>query len=64
MLLRDNVWHGRSARGQRFRILTPRGTPWSCCPAHGWTAMNLSLPRRCLAAPVPPGGLRLELLAD
>ena len=64
MLLRDNVWHGRSAGGKRFRIITPSGTPWSCCPAHGWVAMNHSVPRRCIAAPVPPGGLRLELIAD
>lgn len=64
LLLRGSVWHGRTARGRRFRLVTPAGTPWSCSPAHGWTAMNQPLARRGLAAPLPPGGLTLELIAD
>ena len=64
LLLRGSVWHGRTAGGRRFRLIAPAGTPWSCSPAHGWTAMNLSVPRRCLAAPVPPGGLTLEFQAE
>jgi hypothetical protein len=63
LLLRDNVWHGRTAGGQRFRLRTPSGTPWACSPAFGWTAMNRTNPRRCLAAPIPPGGLALEFIA-
>jgi hypothetical protein len=64
LLLRGSVWHGRTAGGKRFRIVAPAGTPWSCSPAHGWTAMNQTHPRRCLAAPLPPGGLTLELIAE
>ena len=64
LLLRDNVWHGRTAGGQRFRLRAPSGTPWVCSPAHGWTAMNKNNPRRCLTAPLPPEGLALEFLAN
>jgi len=64
LLLRGSVWHGRTAGGRRFRLIAPAGTPWSCSPAHGWTAMNLSSPRRCLAAPIPPGGLTFEFIAE
>jgi len=64
LLLRDNVWHGRTAGGQRFRLRAPSGTPWACSPAHGWTGMNKNNPRRCLTAPLPPGGLALEFLAN
>ena len=60
LILRDNAWHGRSAGGRRFRITFPTGTPWLCSPTPGWSAMNQIQPRRCIAAPVPPGGLRLE----
>ncbi|MBL9107553.1 MAG: heparinase II/III-family protein [Myxococcales bacterium] len=63
LLLRDTVWHGRTAGGQRFRLRAPAGTPWACSPAHGWTAMNRGNPRRCLAAPIPPGGLVVEFIA-
>lgn len=64
MLLRGSVWHGRTAGGHRFRLVTPAGTPWVCSPAHGWLAMNQPQSRRCLAAPLPPAGLTLELIAD
>jgi hypothetical protein len=63
MLLRGSVWHGRTAGGQRFRLVGPPGTPWVCSPAHGWLAINRLGPRRCLAAPVPAGGLVLEFVA-
>lgn len=63
LLLRGNVWHGRTAGAQRFRVVGPPGTAWTCSPAHGWTAMNRVAPRRCLAAPIPPGGLVLEFIA-
>ncbi len=64
LLLRGSVWHGRTAGGRRFRLVAPAGTPWSCSPAHGWTAMNHSAPRRCLAAPIAPGGLTFQLIAE
>jgi hypothetical protein len=64
MLLRGSVWHGRTAGGHRFRLVTPAGTPWVCSPAHGWLAMNQPQSRRCLAAPLPPAGLRLEFRAE
>jgi hypothetical protein len=36
MLLRDNVWHGRTAGGHRFRLTSPRtAPPGSAAPTHG-----------------------------